>query len=87
MENYYLKIWKFQNSSFTNKSNINKSDLNAKVLHLKERESSKLAKNFIEYVYWACLVGSSIPNEIKQNNVTMVEILCENKMFAQNMFH
>ena len=38
---------------------------------------------FIERI----LVGSTIPNEIKQNNVTMVKMLCKNKKFVQNMFH
>ena len=28
-----------------------------------------------EYAYWTCVIGSSIPNEIKQNKTTMVKAL------------
>ena len=47
LDNYY----KQQNLGIINNNNIMKSDLTAKGLHLKERGSSKLAKNVIEYVY------------------------------------
>ena len=44
---------------------------------LKERGNSKLAKKFIEYVYLTCVLG--IPNDIRQNSVTVVKKLRENK--------
>ena len=47
LENYF----KQQNLDFIYKSNIKKSDLNSKGLHLQERGSSKLAKNFLDYFY------------------------------------
>ena len=50
-----------------------------KVLNLNERESIESAKHLIEHVYWTCVIGSSISNEIKQNNATMVKTPRENK--------
>ena len=47
LENYC----KQENLGSMSNNSISKSDLAAKGLHLKERGSSKLAKNFIEYVY------------------------------------
>lgn len=38
-----------------------------------------MAKRLIEYVYLKCVLSSSIPNEIKQNNATMVKTPRENK--------
>ena len=75
LENYC----KQQNLGSMSNNSISKSGLAAKGLHLKERGSSKLAKNFIEYVYWTCVIISRIPNEIRQNNATMVKTLGENK--------
>ena len=80
MENYC----KQQSLGFISNSKINKSDLTAKGLHLKEQGSSKLAKNFIKHVYRTC---SSIPNEMKQNNATMIKTLRENKKVTQNVFY
>ena len=47
LENYC----KQQNLDFIDNSNIKKSDLNSRGLHLQERGSSKLAKNFLDYFY------------------------------------
>ena len=47
LENYC----KQQNLGFIDNSNIKKSDLNSRGLHLQERGSSKLAKNFLDYFY------------------------------------
>ena len=47
LENYCNQ----QNISFISNINIKKSDLNARGLHLHERGSSKLAKNFLDYLY------------------------------------
>ena len=47
LENY----GKQQNLGFIGHSNIKKSDLNSRRLHLQERGSSKLAKNFLDYFY------------------------------------
>ena len=47
LENYC----KQQNLGFIDNSNLKKSDLNSRGLHLQERGSSKLAKNFLEYFY------------------------------------
>ena len=75
LENYC----KQQNLGSRSNNSISKSDLAAKGLHLKERGSSKLAKYVIEYVYWTCVTSSRIPNEIRQNNATMVKTLGESK--------
>ena len=47
LENYC----KQQNLGFIDNSNLKKSDLNSRGLHLQERGSSKLAKNFLDYFY------------------------------------
>ena len=47
LENYC----KQQNLDFIDNSNIKKSDLNSRGLHLQERSSNKLAKNFLDYFY------------------------------------
>ena len=47
LENYC----KQQNLVFIDNSNLNKSDLNSRGLHLQERGSSKLARNFLDYFY------------------------------------
>ena len=47
LENYCNQ----QNIGFISNNNIKKSDLNARGLHLHERGSSKLAKNFLDYLY------------------------------------
>ena len=44
LENYCNQ----QNIGFISNNNIKKSDLNARGLHLHERGSSKLAKNFLD---------------------------------------
>lgn len=44
-----------------------------------------MAKRFIEYVYLKCVLSSSIPNEIKQNNPTVVKTLRENKKKSPKM--
>ena len=56
-----------------NNSNIKKSDLTAKELHLKDDGNSKLVKNFLEHVYWVSVIGNSIPNEIKQSDVSTIK--------------
>ena len=56
-----------------NNSNIKKSDLTAKELHLKDGGNSRLGKNFLEHVYWISVIGNSIPNEIKQNDVSTIK--------------
>lgn len=48
---HFESYCKQQNLSFINNSKNNKSGVAAKGLHLKERGSTKLAKNFVEYVY------------------------------------
>ena len=47
LENYC----KQQNLGFIDNSNLKKSNLNSRGLHLQERCSSKLAKNFLDYFY------------------------------------
>ena len=50
--NTYLENYcKQQNLDFIDNSNIKKSDLNSYGLHLEERGSGKLAKNFLDYFY------------------------------------
>ena len=70
---------KQQNLGFIKSSNISKSGHTANGLNLNELESSESVKHLIEYVYWTCVIGSSIANEIKQNNATMVKAPRENK--------
>ena len=82
MENY----GKQQNLGINN-NNINKSDFAAKGLYLKGQGSSKVKKNVTEYIYWTFVIGSSIPNEIRQKNVTMVKTLRENNDVTQIVFH
>ena len=48
---HFESYCKQQNLSFINNSKNNKSGVAAKGLHLKERGSTKLAKNFVEYIY------------------------------------
>ena len=57
---------KQQNLGFIKSCIINKSGHTAKGLNLNERESSESGEHFIEYVYWTCIRGSSIPNEINK---------------------
>ena len=47
LENYC----KQQNLDFINNDNIKKSDLNSRGLHLHDRGSNRLAKNFLDYLY------------------------------------
>ena len=42
---------------------------------LKSEDVGSWRKKFMEYAYWTCVIGSSIPNEIKQNKTTMVKAL------------
>ena len=76
IENYC----KQQNLGFINNDNISKYDLAAKELHLKDRESSRLEKNLLEYNYWISVKGNSIPNKIKQNSVSLIEALQVNNI-------
>lgn len=71
IENYC----KQQNLGFINKDNISKYDLAAKELRLKDRESSRLETNFLEYNYRISVNDNSIPNEIKQNDVSLIEAI------------
>ena len=50
-KSHFESYCKQQNLGFINNSKNNKSGFAAKGLHLKERGSTKLAKNFVEYVY------------------------------------
>ena len=47
LENYCKRKY----LGFIDNSNLKKSDLNFRGLHLQERGSSKLAKNFLDYFY------------------------------------
>ena len=47
LENYCQQ----QNLDFIDNRNMKKSDLNSRGLHLQERSSIKLAKNFLDYFY------------------------------------
>lgn len=58
---------------------ISKSDIAEKGLHFKDDRSTKLAKHLQEYVYWMPVTGNSIPNQIKQNNLPMIQTLPANK--------
>ena len=63
LENYC----KQQNLDFIDNSNIKKSDLNSRGLHLQERGSNKLAKNFLDYFYWVCATGNGFPDQSEQS--------------------
>ena len=58
--NTHLEIYcKQQNLDFIDYSNIKKSDLNLRELHLQERGSSKLAKNFLDDMHGVCATDNS----------------------------
>ena len=65
LENYC----KQQNLGFIDNSNLKKSDLNFRGLHLQERGSSKLAKNFLDYFYWGCAAGNGFPDRSEQSKL------------------
>ena len=78
--NTYLENYcKQQNLDF-NDSDINKSDLNSRGLHLLERGGSKLAKRFLDYLYWVCAAGNSFPRQSEQSKLCIVKELRNNKL-------
>ena len=68
---------------FINNGNSNKSDLAAKGSHLKDLGSSKLANNFLDYIYVIFVIGNSIWNEIKQNHGSMIRVFQVNEISHQ----
>ena len=78
--NTYLENYcKQQNLDF-NDGHINKSDLNSRGLHLLERGGSKLAKRFLDYLYWVCAAGNSFPRQSEQSKLCIVKELRNNKL-------
>ena len=76
LENYC----KQQNLDLIDNSNIKKSDLNSRGLHLQERGSSELAKDFLDYFYWVCATGNGFTVQYEQSKFCIVKELRNNKL-------
>ena len=49
-------------------------------MHLQERGSSKLAKNFLDYFYWSCATGNGFPDGSEQSKFYIVKELRNNQL-------
>ena len=54
--------------------------LNSRGLHLQEHGSSKLAKKFLNYVYWVCATGDGFPDQSEQSKFCIAKQLRNNKL-------